>query len=521
MFNHVTEVPKTHDEEYEESRPTASVKQVSYPTPTSSINTANCPVVADSKDFLISMKTGATELYAKLPEHLMTTLRCVPNYMIFSDLEQDISDYHVHSALEDVSDKYKYSHRDFEFYRRLLDLAAKGQDLSLMKITTQAHGSAWDLDKWKFVPITHKTYAAQPDAKWYIFLEADSYMAWPNVLELLAQYDPGKPWYLGAVHFFGDTAFAHGGMGYFISNAAMRKLDAIWDRKHITKWERMTAEGCCGDVDLGAVLYEAGVNLTGIPGLYGEGVTWFEWDPERWCEPAISWHHMRAHDVESLYQFETKWLGKGETHYVYRDLFVNLVEPHIASTRSDWDNASRDRIYTGLEGLHGDEDRRFKKKTIWSDLEEQEQEDVWRELNDGRKESIENDGYYLKDNRWDELSDEERETAFSELHDWEQVAHESLRNCRVACEEWNECMQFFYSTTGTGRCHLHRRVRLGHYLDARDVEVDEDTGLAVNRTTSGWMMDRVRDMKDRAERCESVPNWMRKYAENERLNESD
>ncbi|KAK0887182.1 hypothetical protein LTR57_025638, partial [Friedmanniomyces endolithicus] len=197
--------------------------------------------------------------------------------MVFSDIEQDIGGHHIYGSLEEVSDKYKYSHRDFNFYRRLLDLFAKGQDLSLLADTKQATGNGWDLDKWKFVPIAHRVYVEQPDIKWYIFLEADAYMGWSNLLELLSKLNPDKPWYLGATHFYGDVAFAHGGMGYIISNGAMRMLDTIWTPQNIARWERRTAAGCCGDVELAAVLQEAGVNITGIPGLYGESLSWFEW----------------------------------------------------------------------------------------------------------------------------------------------------------------------------------------------------------------------------------------------------
>ncbi|KAK3627682.1 hypothetical protein LTR56_015457 [Elasticomyces elasticus] len=94
--------------------------------------------------------------------------------MVFSDIEQDIGGHHVYGSLEEVSDKYKYSHRDFNFYRRLLDLFAKGQDLSLLADT--------------------KVYVERPDIKWYIFLEADAYMGWSNLLELLSKFDPDKPW---------------------------------------------------------------------------------------------------------------------------------------------------------------------------------------------------------------------------------------------------------------------------------------------------------------------------------------
>ncbi|KAK3669145.1 hypothetical protein LTR78_010978, partial [Recurvomyces mirabilis] len=271
----------------------------------------------------------------------------------FSDIEQDIGSHHIYGSLEEVSDKYKYSHRDFNFYRRLLDLFAKGQDLSLLADTKQATGNGWDLDKWKFVPIAHRVYVEQPDIKWYIFKKQMQHRS----------------------------------------------------------VERRTAAGCCGDVELAAVLQEAGVNITGIPGLYGESLSWFEWGESKWCEPALSWHHVKAHDMESLWQFETQRLADNETHYVYCALFHKLVKSHLASTRSDWDNVSRDRVYTGPSGLHGEEDRRYPLRSKWGKLSDEEKEEQRVELNDEQKKDIESYGTYTKETRWDELSDEEKETS--------------------------------------------------------------------------------------------------------------
>ncbi len=431
--------------------------------------------------------------------------------MVFSHIEQDIGGHHIYGSLDEVSDKYKYSHRDFNFYRRLLDLFAKGQDLSLLADTKQATGNDWDLDKWKFVPIAHRVYVEQPDIKWYIFLEADAYMGWSNLLELLSKFDPDKPWYLGATHFYGDVAFAHGGMGYIISNGAMRMLDTIWNPQNIAWWERRTAAGCCGDVELAAVLQEAGVNITGIPGLYGESLSWFEWGESKWCEPALSWHHVKAHDMESLWQFETQRLADNETHYVYRDLFHKLVKSHLASTRSDWDNVSRDRVYTGPSGLHGDEDRRYPLRSKWGRLSDDEKEEQRVELNDEQKKDIESYGTYTKETRWDELSDEEKETVWRELTEPELEAHSSLRTCRAACELWEECVQYFFKP---GRCHLHRTIRLGHYVDPVDVDVDVGAD-AKNRTSSGWMEARIDAFQGRMSECETVQDWMSHYAKTE------
>jgi hypothetical protein len=37
-------------------------------------------------DILLVMKTGATEALQKLPIHLLTTLKCVPEFLLFSDM---------------------------------------------------------------------------------------------------------------------------------------------------------------------------------------------------------------------------------------------------------------------------------------------------------------------------------------------------------------------------------------------------------------------------------------------------
>ncbi|KAK5718237.1 hypothetical protein LTR17_015755 [Elasticomyces elasticus] len=210
------------------------------------------------------------------------------------------------------------------------------------------------------------------------------------------KFDPDKPWYLGATHFYGDVVFAQGGMGYIISNGAMRMLDTIWSPQNIARWERGTAAGCCGDVELAAVLQEAGVNITGIPGLYGESFSWFGWVESRWCEPALSWRHVRAHDVESLWQFETQWLADNETHYVYRDLFHKLIKSYLASTRSDWGNLSRDRVYTGPSGLHGHEDRRYPLRSTWGNLSDEEKVEQLGQLDDYQNKDIESYGTYAK-----------------------------------------------------------------------------------------------------------------------------
>jgi hypothetical protein len=78
---------------------------------TQSINTHNstglddrtgsniCPSSISAQRIVVSVKTGATEAAVKAPMQMQTTLRCVKNVIMFSDLEQDIGEYHLHDAL--------------------------------------------------------------------------------------------------------------------------------------------------------------------------------------------------------------------------------------------------------------------------------------------------------------------------------------------------------------------------------------------------------------------------------------
>ena len=46
------------------------------------------------------VKTGASEAVEKVPTQMATTLRCAKHVLHFSNLEQDIGQYHLHDALD-------------------------------------------------------------------------------------------------------------------------------------------------------------------------------------------------------------------------------------------------------------------------------------------------------------------------------------------------------------------------------------------------------------------------------------
>lgn len=50
-------------------------------------NSSNpCANFPDTDGVMLVMKTGATEVFDRMPTHLLTTLKCLPDFLIFSDM---------------------------------------------------------------------------------------------------------------------------------------------------------------------------------------------------------------------------------------------------------------------------------------------------------------------------------------------------------------------------------------------------------------------------------------------------
>lgn len=68
---------------------------------------------------LVILRTGSTEMVNRLTVHFATSLQCVPNHLIFSDLDEQYHGEHILDALEDVSPAILENNPDFELHRRL------------------------------------------------------------------------------------------------------------------------------------------------------------------------------------------------------------------------------------------------------------------------------------------------------------------------------------------------------------------------------------------------------------------
>jgi hypothetical protein len=79
---------------------------------------SQCPPSSAISDIVLSIKTGATEAFDKLPTQLLTILQCADTLLLFSDLEQDIHSLHIHDVLSRYDPEFLEHHADFELYRK-------------------------------------------------------------------------------------------------------------------------------------------------------------------------------------------------------------------------------------------------------------------------------------------------------------------------------------------------------------------------------------------------------------------
>ena len=276
------------------------------PTPTTPPISNGCEGFPDTKDILVVMKTGATEAYDKLPIHFLTTLRCVNDTIIFSDMEMDMAGHKVIDVLDEVAEDIKKDNEDFELYALLQEYHRLGEDPRSLK----EGNNGWNLDKYKFIHMLLKTYKYRPDVPWYVFLEADTTVVWDNLRTLLNKYDPSKPYYIGSPTYLG-IEFGHGGTGYIISGAAMKS--AVGKHPDLaTKYDKDLHDICCGDAMIGRVLQAEKIYLhRAWPMLNGEKPLTIPFSSSHWCQPVITMHHLTGQEVSQVYNFERERKAEG------------------------------------------------------------------------------------------------------------------------------------------------------------------------------------------------------------------
>ncbi|KAI5193590.1 hypothetical protein E4T38_09879 [Aureobasidium subglaciale] len=311
-----------------------------------------CIPIPGLEDILVILRTGATESLTKLPVHFRTTLKCMPHYVVYSDIEESVDGHSVVDALDTVNNS------DFELYNRLKKDDRASYDLQELQQWSSVQNSgagminnpAWKLDKWKLLPLIEKALQYRPDANWYFFMEADTAILWLNLAEWLAKFDKTQPYYLGNQQQIGDVVFGHGGSGFAISKPAMQAAAEKF-RNNRDEYEEFTANHWAGDCVLGKLLKDAGISLTWTwPNLQNAPISSVKYtangySKRLWCHRAVSYHHMAPEEIEPVWQFEQQLLGRNESCSLkYKDVFERFVLPYLQPSKDDWDNLSAEHV---------------------------------------------------------------------------------------------------------------------------------------------------------------------------------
>ncbi|KAJ1325706.1 glycoprotein-N-acetylgalactosamine 3-beta-galactosyltransferase [Microdochium nivale] len=323
-----------------------------------------CSALRGLDDILVVIKTGANEAPIKIPRHFDTTLRCVKHHVIYSDLAEDINGHSVLNVLDEVDPAIVAQHPDFEYYHRLQQHGRggfspdeKAQWAAAQNTQGGRDSPGWRLDKWKFLPMADKALRHHPDAKWYFFIEADTFVVWETVLAWLAQIDSSKPYYLGQQMMIGDVVFAYGGSGFAISKPALQKVidHRNADLKH---YDEFTGKHWAGDCILGKALNDAGVPLTwAFPTLQSEAPPNLDFASlfggsarKPWCYFAGTYHHVTLDEAVELERFEREWRKRNARPFRHGDLFKYTIRPNLEAAREGWDNVS-DKTDDGAKTL--------------------------------------------------------------------------------------------------------------------------------------------------------------------------
>ncbi|KAH0433161.1 hypothetical protein CcaCcLH18_06048 [Colletotrichum camelliae] len=406
-----------------------------------------CDTFPDTSNILVIMKTGATESFDKVPTQLMTMLKCLPEFFIFSDLDQTIANYHIRDSLDSVLPDAMDGNKDFDLYRRQKACQADQQSCNKLAVSKD---EGWNLDKYKNVHIAEKTYHMRPNYDWYVYIDADTYVLWPTLVQWLKKLNPKNKHYLGSVTMIRNFIFGHGGSGYIISQAAHR--DMIAGKEKVgNQWDVRASKECCGDYIFALAMKEnADVDVHNVwPTINGEKPFTLPYGPTHWCHPIVTMHHMNAEEISTFWEFEHERyadpsLPSPPPVMRIKDIYHRFFAPKMIPERADWDNLADDRFYLD-EAANKHDDTQLSRAKL------------------------------------DDLSPEEKE------------AHKSFGQCRKACEADQNCFSFQYRD---GVCGFSWAFKLGHPVRKESQEE--------KRRMSGWDVRKINSWIEKQGECGPV-----------------
>lgn len=354
------------------ARPFISSAQFSPPRKSTHHLPAFCEAVNVS-NIAVSVKTSATELLNKLSAQLITSLRCVPDPLIFSDLDQTIGSHEIHDALSSVSPEIIETNPDFDVYLEQKRLHAQSYSVDLGKseifpsrgpvdgdqnaITIDALDT---LAKYKTIAMVTRAWELQPGRDWYIFIEADTYLSLPSLARWLGGEDPSERLYVGnpvrPVKHSNSSSFTQGGSGFVLSGAAVRDF-ALSHQTAAARLNSTVKDYVYGESALAAALQqELDIEVIGSPPkLVDLEPALIPFNEEVWCQSAVALRHVDIKQLDDIYKYEK---AQGFSRILFRDIYAALHSAGLPFQAQSWDNFSDDEKYA-LKMVPNNPDRIF------------------------------------------------------------------------------------------------------------------------------------------------------------------
>ncbi|KAI0179589.1 glycosyltransferase family 31 protein [Hypoxylon sp. FL1284] len=468
-------------------------------------SSSHCANFPSTDGVLLVMKTGATEAFDRIPTHLLTTLSCLPDFLMFSDMEQQIGPYHIYDALAEFEESAKAHNADFDLYRDQKECPVSQKSCVDAKRDGQ---KAWNLDKYKFLPMMEQTWRMRPGRDWYIFAEADTYVFWANVIHWLkneSRLNPHEKLYLGSRSFIGGTPFAHGGSGYIISGTLLKHLIEFHPGV-VDQYNVKGANECCGDLMLAQALdeYESVKMRQVWPMINGEKPSTLPYGPGHWCEPILTMHHMNAEEISSVWQFEQT--RKTDRTLMIKDLYDGLIRPKMQVSRQNWDNLSDDVCYLNPDPQaqqQADEHARGRQKKE-EEMSEVEKE-AWKSFENCAKVCESQD--VPDEEEWEKQGLFGRDDADSGAANDTETAEDTSPSDAAAREAWKKTMNEKKRNRSCFQYRWHDEVcctARSFKLGAPKTEPDNSDPKA--KWTSGWHLKGINDWIDAMGECTN-PEW--------------
>lgn len=208
---------------------------------------------------VLARKTGYSVVFQRLPMHMIENRPDIPHQYIYSDSNVKLGNVDVIDILANVSDTVR-AQRTFSGYARLQRAIRDRQP-------PEGGWGAWNVDKYKFLPLHGDLYRRHPDAEWYISVDGDTFLFYTSLLRWLARFDPNEQYFFGkadhhGLNGAGKTVWANGGAGYVFSKGVMDQTYALdpWGFEH--QWDQVLEDSPGGDVAIARAIYQSpGITL--------------------------------------------------------------------------------------------------------------------------------------------------------------------------------------------------------------------------------------------------------------------